>query len=111
MPVTRAFQLFDSLVSSVALYGCEFWFPHVLTKKCFTTKTKLLAGLEGLKCETMNQQCFCVSISVHSKTSRLAELGELDLYPMAVKALAQTLNYKLCLEKKTCQQYPMFDYG
>ena len=33
MSVTRAFQLFDSLVSPVALYGCEFWFPHVLTNK------------------------------------------------------------------------------
>ena len=99
MPVTRAFQLFYSLVSSVALYGCEFWFPHVLAKKCFTTKTKLLAGWEGLKCETINQQCCRVLLSVHRKTSRLAVLGELGWYPMAVKALAQTLNYKLCLEK------------
>ena len=26
MPVQRAFQLFDSLVTPAALYGCEFWF-------------------------------------------------------------------------------------
>ena len=100
MPVSRAFQLFDSLVSSVALYGCEFWFPHVLAKKCFTNKTKLLSSWEGLKCETINQQCGRVLLSVHRKTSRLAVLGDLGRYPMAVKALAQTLNYKLCLEKK-----------
>ena len=100
MPVSRAFQLFDSLVSSVALYGCEFLFPHVLPKKCFTTKTKLLSGWEDLKCETINQQCCRILLSVHKKTSRLAVLGELGRYPMAVKAMAQTLNYKLCLEKK-----------
>ena len=100
MPVSRAFQLFDSLVSSVALYGCEFWLPHVLPKKCFTTKTKLLSGWEDLKCETINQQCCRILLSVHKKTSRLAVLGELGRYPMVVKAVAQTLNYKLCLENK-----------
>ena len=100
MPVSRAFQLFDSLVSSVALYACEFWLPHVLPKKCFTTKTKLLSAWEGLKCETLNQQCCRILLSVHKKTSRLAVLGELGRYPMAVKAVVQTLNYKLCLENK-----------
>ena len=100
MPVARAFQLFDSLVSSVALYGCEFWFPNVLPQKCFTSKTKLLSGWEGLKCETINQQCCRILLSVHRKTSRLAVLGELGRYPMAVKAMAHTLNYKLCLERK-----------
>ena len=100
MSVDRAFQLFDSLVSSVALYGCEFWLPSVLPQKCFTSKTKLLSGWEGLKCETINQQCCRILLSVHKKTSRLAVLGELGRYPMAVKAMAQTLNYKLSLEKK-----------
>ena len=110
MPVSRAFQLFDSLVSSVASYGCEFWFPHVLAKKCFTNKTKLLSSWEGLKCETINQQCGRVLLSVHRKTSRLAVLGDLGRYPMAVKALAQTLNYKLCLGKKTGLQYFRFGH-
>ena len=32
MPVPRAFRLSDSLVSSVALYRCEFWLPHILPK-------------------------------------------------------------------------------
>ena len=31
--VERAFQLFDSLVSPVALYGCEVWYPINLPKK------------------------------------------------------------------------------
>ena len=53
---TNAFQLFDSLVSPVALYACEFWFPFVLPKKCFADKTSLLSAWEGLKYETANQQ-------------------------------------------------------
>ena len=35
IPVTRAFQLFDTLVSPVALYGCELWFPTILAKNIF----------------------------------------------------------------------------
>ena len=34
--VKRAFQLFDSIVTPVALYACEFWLTYVIPKKCFT---------------------------------------------------------------------------
>ena len=100
MSVTRAFQLFDSLVSPVALYGCEFWLPHVLTNKSFSGQANLLASWESLKCETINQQCSRMLLSVHKKASRLAVLGDLGRYPLAVKAMAQTLNYKLSLASK-----------
>ena len=100
MSVTRAFQLFDSLVSPVALYGCEFWFPHVLTNKSFNSQADLLSTWESLKCETINQQCSRILLSVHRKASRLAVLGDLGRYPLAVKAMAQTLSYKLSLASK-----------
>ena len=100
MSVQRAFKLFDCLVSPVALYACEFWFPHVLPIIFFCSKTCLLAGWESFKCETINQQCSRLILSVHRKASRLAILGELGRYPMAIKALAHTLNYRLCLAKK-----------
>ena len=32
LPVSRAFQLFDSLIKPIALYGCEFWIPNMLPK-------------------------------------------------------------------------------
>ena len=95
MSVTRAFQLFDSLVSPVALYGCEFWFPHVLANKSFNGQEDLLSTWESLKCETINQQCSQILLSVHRKASRLAVLGDLGRHPLAVKAMAQTLSYKL----------------
>ena len=100
MSVTRAFQLFDSLVSPVALYGCEFWLPHVLTNKSFNGQANLLSSWESLKCETINQQCSRMLLSVHKKASRLAVLGDLGRYPLAVKAMAQTFNYKLSLASK-----------
>ena len=84
MPVSRACQLFVSLVSPVALYACEFWFPFVLTKKCFADKASLLSAWEGLKCETVNQQCAEMLLSVHKKTSRLAVFGDLGIYPLAI---------------------------
>ena len=34
MEVEKIFNLFDSLVTPVALYGCEFWLPCILPKKC-----------------------------------------------------------------------------
>ena len=84
MPVSRACQLFVSLVSPVALYACEFWFPFVLTKKCFADKASLLSAWEGLKCETVNQQCAEMLLSVHKKASRLAVFGDLGIYPLAI---------------------------
>ena len=98
--VERAFHLFDSLVSPVALYGCEAWYPHVLPKNCFQSKTKLISSWETLKAETINQFCSRILLSVHRKASRLAVLGELGRHPLAVKAMAHTLNYRLCLAAK-----------
>ena len=42
MSVDRAFKIFDSLVTPVALYACEFWLPHILPKKCFESEDNLL---------------------------------------------------------------------
>ena len=100
MSSDRAFQLFDSLVSPVALYACEFWFPHILAKNSFNGQASLLSSWESLKCETINQQCSRILLSVHRKASRLAVLGDLGRYPLAVKAMAQTLSYKLSLASK-----------
>ena len=50
--------------------------------------------------QDFNQYCSRILLSVHRKASRLAVLGDLGRFPMAVRALAHTLNYKLCLENK-----------
>ena len=42
LPVSRAFQLFDSLIRPIAFYSCEFWLPLVLAKKSFVTKDSML---------------------------------------------------------------------
>ena len=100
IPVARAFQLFDSLVTPVALYGCEVWHPYSLPQKCFSDKSKLLSCWESLKCETLNQYCSRILLSVHRKASRLAVLGDLGRHPLAVRAMAHSMNYRLCLESK-----------
>ena len=100
MPVERAFKLFDSLVSPVALYACEFWLPLILPQKCLRSKEQLLSFWESFKCETLNQSCARILLSVHRKATRLAVLGDLGRYPMAVRAMDQALNYRLCLARK-----------
>ena len=32
LPVSRAFQLFDSLIRPIALFSCEFWLPSSVVK-------------------------------------------------------------------------------
>ena len=90
IPVKRAFELFDLL---------RLWnvVPILFTKEKFP---KFLSCWENLKCETLNQYCSRILLSKHRKASRLAVLGDLGRFPMAVRALAHTLNYKLCLENK-----------
>ena len=42
MPIQQAFELFDSLVTPVALYASEFWLPCIMQKKCFSSEHNLL---------------------------------------------------------------------
>ena len=100
MPVSRAFQLFDALVSPVALYATEMWLPHIMPQKCFKSQSQLMSFWESFKFETINQSCSRILLSVHKKASRLAVLGDLGRYPMAVRAMSQCLNYRLCLARK-----------
>ena len=100
MPVSRALQLFDCLVSPVALYACEFWFPNVLPKKAFGDKTNLLSVFDSFKAETINQSACKLLLSVHKKATKLAVLGELGRYPLALRAMAHCLNYRQCLARK-----------
>ena len=80
LPVTRAFQLFDSLIRPIALFSCEFWLPNILAKKSFTSKEALLRAWENFQFETLNQKICRLLLSVHKRCSRLAALGELDTH-------------------------------
>ena len=53
LPISRAFQIFESLVAPVALYGCELWTPYSLiynTLPCADSlHHHLTHGAQGLK--------------------------------------------------------------
>ena len=97
MQVDRIFGLFDSLVTPVATYASPLWLPLIIPSKRLENKTTLMDFWENFKCETINQKCSRMALSVNKKTSRLAVLGELGRYPLFVQSLAQCLNYKLSL--------------
>ena len=94
LPVARAFQLFDSLIQPIALYGCEFWIPNILPKKCFESKDNLLKFWESLPCEILNQKLCRLLLSVHKRCSRLAAIGELGRYPLFIPSLKLCLKYE-----------------
>ena len=100
MPVKRAMELFDSLVTPVALYASEFWLPCLMQKKCFSSVDNIFSFWEAMKCETINQRLCRMLLSVHSKASRLAVLGELGQYPLHVRALQHCLAYRHSLASK-----------
>lgn len=101
MPVKKAMQLVDSLVTPVAIYASEVLAVLSLPKKSFDSKDSLLKAWEDYMPEKINQRACRTVLSVHKKTSRLAVLGELGRYPMLLKALSQVLNYDWHLEHKT----------
>ena len=103
MEVDKALQLYDSLVSPVATYGCEFWLPFSLANKSFRNYENLLSSWESFLPEKLNQQCCRMLLSVHKKTSRLAVLGELGRCPALIGALSHCLNYKLNLNLQANQ--------
>ena len=94
LPVSRAFQLFDSLIRPVALFSCEFWLPEIMSKKCFNSKNLLLKFWENLSAETLNQKLCRMLLSVHKRCSRLAALGELGRYPLLISSLKNCLKYE-----------------
>ena len=71
-----------------------------MSKKNFQDTNSFLSNWESFHCEKLNQSCARILLSVHSKASRLAVLGDLGRHPMAVRAMAHSVNYKLCLASK-----------
>ena len=100
MESDKVFGIFDSLITPIATYASTFWLPFIISKAGFNSIEKLMDTWGILKAETLNQKCARMFLSVHSKASRLAVLGELGRYPLFVNALSQCLNYKLSLFKR-----------
>ena len=88
-----ALNLFDCLISPVALYASEFWLPYILPKKCFKGESSLFDFWENFKCEVINQRCCRMLLSVHKKTTRLAVIGELGRHPIWIGAMSRCLAY------------------
>ena len=74
MSATRALQLFDSLVTPVSLYACEYWAPFSIPKASFSNLESLLETWMSFKAETINQRICRLLLGVHKKLSRLAVL-------------------------------------
>ena len=72
MPVNKAMQLVDSLVTPVALYSAEVLTVLTLPKKSFENRESLLKAWENYMPEKINQRACRTVLSVHKKSSKLA---------------------------------------
>ena len=93
-PVKRALSMFDTIVSPVALYGCEVWAPLVMPSKSFRNLDNVLRAWENFQPELLNQKVCRMLLGVHRKAARYAVLGELGRYPLLLRALSHTLKYE-----------------
>ena len=101
LPISQALKLFDSLVSPISLYSCEFWTPLNLPESCFSDQDSLIRSWETFLPELHNQRLCRMVLSVHKKTSRLAILGELSRYPVILRAFSQCLKYEWSLSRNS----------
>ena len=101
MKVDRAIELFDSLITPIALYASQFWSVLSLPMSSFSSQENLLKSWEKFIPEVLNQKICRLLLSVHKKTSRLAVLGELSCNPLLITSLVQSLKYKWTIVNKT----------
>ena len=101
MKVDRAIELFESLISPIALYVSQFWSVLSLPTSSFGTLENLLKSWEKFLPETLNQKCCRLILSVQKKTSRLAVIGELSRTPLLITSLVQSLKYKWTILNKS----------
>ena len=73
---------------------------HFISKGGFSSADSLIDTWGSLKSETLNQKCSRMILSVHSKASRLAVLGELGRYPLLIPILSRCLSYKLSFQNR-----------
>ena len=94
LAVTKALQLFDSLIRPIFLYAVEFWLPFIINRKGLEDFNGLMKFWEKFQPEILNQKVCRLLLSVHQKCSRLAVLGELGRYPVLFPALKLCIKYQ-----------------
>ena len=109
MKVDRAIELFDSLVSPVALYASQFWSVLSLPSSSFDSVEKLMKLWEVFTPEIVNQRFCRLILSLHKKTSRLAVIGELSRFPLLITSLIQSLKYKWTILNKQNKSSLVFE--
>ena len=91
LPVSKAFRIFDSLITPITLYCCELWTPFTLKLGNLSQARDLLMNFGDFTPERLNQRISRMILSVHKKSSSLAVLGEMGRFPLLINALAHTL--------------------
>ena len=101
MSVKAGLRLFDSLIAPICLFSSELWSVFTIPKKSLNCLYSILKSWEGFQCEKLNHKVCNVLLSLHSKSSRLAALGEIARYPLLIQSLSHSLVYEWILRNKT----------
>ena len=101
LPVSKAFKIFDSLVSPITLYCCELWTHYIVKLANLCQSKDLLMNFSDFPPERLNQRISRLVLSVHKKASTLAVLGETGRFPLLINALIHTIKYDWLLQNKS----------
>ena len=101
MPYERALRLFDTLITPVALYACEFWFPFSISRPSYSNELMFFKFWDKFCAEMLNQKVCRSILSVNKKSSRLAVIGEMGRYPLFCKAISLALKYEWNLNNQS----------
>ena len=83
------------------------WLLFNIEKSTFDSPDQDLEAWGPLNAESLNQKCSKMILSVHTKASCLAVLGELGRYPIYISALSQCINYNLSLFNRKTPTHPI----
>jgi len=99
-----------SLIRPILMYGCEISNMFKINKSVQQTENKFLDNIIGWEQEKL-QLMFCKSIlGLNSRTTNIAVLGELGIYPIFIKAATQMMKFYIrCKEKSDSLIYEAFE--
>ena len=89
------FQVFDSMVRPILLYGSDIWgIKHTLSKRNIDHNFGLEKYLlKGYKIEDLNMLSCRQLLGIHKRSSKIAIYGETGRFPLYIETIVNTLKY------------------
>lgn len=88
--IATALKLFQSLIAPILLYCCESWSPYYLKKP---NESNFMLSCDSLPQEKVVLDFSKYLLGLNKKSTNAAVRGELGMFPLLIRALAQSIKY------------------